>query len=194
MITKIKGIIAEIKEKTIEMTIISGITVEIFVVNPKKFQINLEFEILIFSFFSADKGYVLYGFTSELEKSYFLLLQECHGIGSKIALHILNNLSLGMIYSAILQEKKSVFESITGVGKKKSELIIVELKSKIYKLPVENEVIISSHYSDLEQALEALGFEKRDRAHMIQRVYELPNSNNFSLEVLISKALEKVLF
>lgn len=63
------------------------------------------------------------------KKLFSSTLQECHGIGSKIALHILNNLSLGDDLFGYFTGKKSVFESITGVGKKNQNLLLfVEIK------------------------------------------------------------------
>jgi Holliday junction DNA helicase RuvA len=186
MINKIKAIVTDKTEKIVSATIFDSISFEIFVKNSNIYKIGEEYIFYIVMNFSQEKGYVLYGFLTTIEKLYFLILQDCHGIGPKLALQILSELSI----DAILNENKSVFESISGVGKKKAELIIIQLKSKITKMPQEGkDQLFQVQYNDFEATLKVLGYNQKEISMMINSVYKLENSQNFSISELVSKAL-----
>lgn len=72
----------------------------------------------------------LFGFTSELDRDWFRLLQSVQGVGAKVALAILGTLAPGDLASAIaLQDKASVARA-PGVGPKMAQRIVLELKDK----------------------------------------------------------------
>lgn len=193
MINKIKGIVTEKKEKLIDFSISSGITFEIFIAHTNAIEINKEYELFIFMHFNTEKGYTLYGFLTEVEKTYFMLLQDCHGIGNKLAMQIISQLPLEILYEAVVQQNKSIFESISGVGKKKAELIILELKNKIHKLPsLDKKNNISLHHEDLQQALLALGYDQKEVNKTLNKLYSEYNTiSNHTLSELISLSLQQ---
>ncbi len=78
----------------------------------------------------------LYGFTSEVERSWFRTLQTVQGVGSKVALGVLGVLSPNDLSSAIALQNWAAVEQAPGVGKKLAQRIVAELKDKAPALSV----------------------------------------------------------
>lgn len=72
----------------------------------------------------------LFGFTTEVEREWFRLLQTVQGVGSKVALAILSVLSGGEIATAIGTQDKAMIGRAPGVGPKLAQRIVTELKDK----------------------------------------------------------------
>ncbi len=189
MISELKGIIKDKNEKTVSISILESISFEFFVINSNDFILQKEYIVYIAMLFSPEKGYVLYGFLELIQKKYFLILQDCHGVGSKLALQILLHLSINQIYIAINTENKLIFESIPGIGKKKAEMLILELKSKINNLFSLRNILVSPYHDDFIASLKALGYASKEITTMIELVYQDEKIKNISLSELIAKAL-----
>lgn len=189
MISQLKGIIKEKNEKTISITILESLSFEFFVINTNDFILQKEYVIYIAMLFSPEKGYVLYGFLELIQKKYFLVLQDCHGVGPKLALQILLHLSLDQIYTAMSTENKLIFESIPGIGKKKADMLILELKSKINHLIPLHTIVVSPYHDDFIASLKALGYTPKEITTMVELVYQDEKIKNLSLSQLISKTL-----
>jgi Holliday junction DNA helicase RuvA len=78
----------------------------------------------------------LYGFTSEVERSWFRTLQTVQGVGAKVALGVLGVLSTGDLANAIALQNWAAVEQAPGVGKKLAQRITAELKDKAPTLSV----------------------------------------------------------
>ncbi|MDX2307377.1 MAG: Holliday junction branch migration protein RuvA [Hyphomicrobium sp.] len=72
----------------------------------------------------------LYGFTSEVERTWFRTLQTVQGVGSKVALGVLGVLSAQDLANAIALQSWATVEQAPGVGKKLAQRIVAELKDK----------------------------------------------------------------
>ena len=72
----------------------------------------------------------LFGFTSEVERSWFRTLQNVQGVGAKVALNVLGTLSTHDLSSAIALGDWAAVEQSPGVGKKLAQRIVAELKDK----------------------------------------------------------------
>lgn len=79
-----------------------------------------------------EDAHVLYGFMTAAERDLFrLLIDTVSGIGPKIALNVLSGLSVGSFEAAVRSGDFKALGSISGVGKKTAERIVVELKDKL---------------------------------------------------------------
>ncbi|MGE5512184.1 MAG: Holliday junction branch migration protein RuvA [Bacteroidota bacterium] len=78
----------------------------------------------------------LFGFASEVERSWFRVLQTIQGVGSKVALAVLGTLSPQDLASAIALQNWAAVEQAPGVGKKLAQRIVAELKDKAPPLSV----------------------------------------------------------
>ena len=72
----------------------------------------------------------LYGFSGDLEREWFRLLQTVQGVGSKVALAVLGILRPGELATAIALQDKALIARAPGVGKKVAERIVAELRDK----------------------------------------------------------------
>ena len=78
----------------------------------------------------------LFGFQSEVERSWFRTLQNVQGVGSKVALGVLGVLSPQDLANAIALGNWAAVEQAPGVGKKLAQRIVAELKDKAPALSI----------------------------------------------------------
>ncbi len=78
----------------------------------------------------------LFGFQSEVERSWFRTLQNVQGVGSKVALGVLGVLSTQDLANAIALANWAAVEQAPGVGRKLAQRIVTELKDKAPALSV----------------------------------------------------------
>jgi Holliday junction DNA helicase RuvA len=78
----------------------------------------------------------LFGFTSEVERNWFRMLQTIQGVGAKVALSVLGTLSPQEFANAIALQNWAAVAEANGVGKKLAQRITVELKDKAPALSV----------------------------------------------------------
>ncbi|WP_417904893.1 Holliday junction branch migration protein RuvA [Candidatus Tisiphia endosymbiont of Micropterix aruncella] len=136
----------------------------------------------------------LYGFLSLEEKAFFNLLQSVNGIGTRMALAILSNLSPEQIQSAIVRRDKESFKAISGVGLKLAERIIIELKDKALtnftnNLTMDNnDTDLAKISSDATLVLTSLGIGKTEAQNLVQGI--IAENSNLSINELIKLALK----
>jgi holliday junction DNA helicase RuvA len=138
---------------------------------------------------------ILFGFADEAEKTLFLQLITVSGVGANTARVMLSYMKPDELSRAIVQGNAKVLESIKGIGRKTAERIVVELRDKLAKQPVETDVNISSWkgnslQADALNALIALGINRQVADGAIQKV--LQQDPNPSVELLIKKALQMI--
>jgi Holliday junction DNA helicase RuvA len=78
----------------------------------------------------------LFGFQSEVERSWFRTLQNVQGVGSKVALGVLGTMSPQDLAQAIALQNWAAVEQAPGVGKKLAQRIVAELKDKAPALSI----------------------------------------------------------
>ena len=78
-----------------------------------------------------EDDHLLFGFMTEAERSLFLMLTNVSGIGPKIGLAALSGMSVRDFKVAILESDIKRLSSISGIGKKTAERIIVELRDRL---------------------------------------------------------------
>lgn len=117
----------------------------------------------------------LFGFHSPAERQMFLLLNKVSGMGPRSSLDVLSNVSIRELLRAIGAGDVQALMKIKGVGRKKAERIVVELKDLVGSMADERasvlRVVVDSSVpgsttkpvsSDAVAALEVLGFARRD--------------------------------
>jgi Holliday junction DNA helicase RuvA len=72
----------------------------------------------------------LFAFVSGEERAWFSRLQDAPGVGAKIALSILDTLTLPQLMDAIALNDTGAISRANGVGKKLAERIVTEFKGK----------------------------------------------------------------
>jgi Holliday junction DNA helicase RuvA len=94
---------------------------------------------------------------------------------------------------AIIQGNARALEAIKGIGRKTAERIVVELRDKLAKQPVETDINISpwkgnTLQNDALNALIALGISRQAADGAIQKV--LAKEPEIGVEQLIKKSLQ----
>lgn len=102
----------------------------------------------------------LYGFLSYPELAMFETLLGVSGVGPKMSANLLTSLGRDTIIDAIGSNQPAIFKSVSGVGQKVAEKIILELKSKIGSASMSHGAISDS--SDLIDALTNLGYHQSE--------------------------------
>jgi Holliday junction DNA helicase RuvA len=100
----------------------------------------------------------LYGFESDQEQEFFILLLGVNGVGPRIAMAIISTLSVDAIRRAVLSEQADIFSRVPGVGKKNAQKILLHLQGRVTgEMPLSVSLRIDSDTTVLE-ALTGLGY------------------------------------
>ena len=140
-----------------------------------------------------EDAHILFGFFDLAEKEMFLQLLGVSGIGANTARVMLSYMKPDELSRAIIQGQVKMLESIKGIGKKTAERIVVELRDKLAKQPMDTASNIStwkgnSLQSDALNALIALGINRQAADQAIQKVLE--KDPGIGVELLIKKSLQ----
>ena len=76
----------------------------------------------------------LYGFKTQNERKLFKALISVNGVGPKLAIAILSTFNTKEIVDIILENEPKIFIKVPGLGIKKAQKIILDLKDKVKKL------------------------------------------------------------
>jgi holliday junction DNA helicase RuvA len=104
----------------------------------------------------SDNGVALYGFSSREEKEIFLALISVEGIGPKAGTNILSSVNPDALRKAIASGDEAALTRVPGLGPKKAQRLILELKSKFKMYASEGEEFTPDE--EYMQALLGLGF------------------------------------
>ena len=196
MITHLEGILVE-KHPTRVVMDLGGVGYEVFIPLssydrlPRK---QSPCKLMTYDYVREDMR-TLYGFATDDERRMFLLLLSTAGIGPKLALSALSGLTVSELKRAILDGDVKRLSSISGVGKKMAERMVVDVRDKID--PAEGLETVAGATDGAEQtinrdailALVALGYKQDEARKMMTKVRTQTTST--SVEELIKMALSK---
>lgn len=78
-----------------------------------------------------EDAFLLFGFLTAAEKEMFGLLIGVSGVGPKLAVNILSNISTDDLQAALFEGNIARLSSIPGIGKKTAERLVVDLREKV---------------------------------------------------------------
>ena len=122
----------------------------------------------------TEAAQLLFGFATDDERQLFLLLLGVSGVGPKIAVAALSGLSVREFKAALIDGDVKRISSISGIGKKTAERIIVELRDKftagdaIETLSASDEPAGDTRLRDAAMALISLGYKQDDARKAIK--------------------------
>jgi Holliday junction DNA helicase RuvA len=123
----------------------------------------------------------LYGFISDYERDMFDTLLKVSGVGPKLAIQILSNISLDNLRQAVVTERAELLTRVPGIGQKTAKKILLELKDK---LPTGLDALPGGGFDDINSdvldALVVLGFSIVEAQSAIQALP--PNAPNDTQE------------
>ena len=192
MITYIKG---RLIEKTPTKIIVesNGIGYEINISLNTFEKIPDDENIKIFTYLQRkEDSDILFGFSSQSERSIFQQLISISGIGPSTARTILSSISPAEMQEAVWAEDVDRIKSIKGIGLKTAQRVLIELKDKMINL-FEGEEIQSFANNTIKEealsALEVLGYPRKQSEKVIDNIIQ--SASESSVEELIKAALNK---
>ena len=156
---------------------------------------NLSEDVLLFTHLSIkEDAHTLFGFITRDEKNVFRELIRVNGVGPKVALAILSNLSVHSLVDCISTEDADLLAKTPGIGKKTALKLIVELQDRLSKIEL---VGILANSTEIKQnsnpnskqaieALQSLGFKAKEANRMVSKIEDI----ELSTEQLIRLALQ----
>ncbi len=135
----------------------------------------------------------LYGFYSEEERTVFEIVLNATGVGPKLAVAILSTYTTEEIKEIIVNEDVKMLSKVPGIGVKKGQKLILDIKDKMNLLNVTGSEKKTSSASMLEQdillAMESLGYGVKDLEKLVSK--EEMNSYT-TIEEAIKDILKKI--
>ena len=156
---------------------------------------NLSDDVLLFTHLSIkEDAHTLFGFITKDEKNVFRELIRVNGVGPKVALAILSNLSVHSLVECISTEDADLLAKTPGIGKKTALKLIVELQDRLSKLDLVGSLANSSEIKQNSnpnskqaiEALQSLGFKAKEANRMVSKIED----QELSTEQLIRLALQ----
>jgi len=156
---------------------------------------NLSDDVLLFTHLSIkEDAHTLFGFISKDEKHVFRELIRVNGVGPKVALAILSNLSVHSLVECISTEDSDLLAKTPGIGKKTALKLIVELQDRLSKLELagsqdKSRDLKKSSNPNSKQAIDALqslGFKIKEANKMVSKIED----QGLSTEQIIRLALQ----
>ncbi len=153
--------------------------------------------VLLTHLIVREDAQLLYGFSSESERSMFRHLIRINGVGPKLALTILSGMSGSELARCVHDNNVTALVKLPGVGKKTAERLIVELKDRLKELvaavgqaDVSTEVSFqppaASPLEEAVSALVALGYKPPEATRMVRSI----ESAELGSEDIIRQALQ----
>lgn len=141
----------------------------------------------------------LYGFASTDERQLFRQLISISGIGPRMGLTVLSGKTVSELKQAIASGSLAFLTSISGIGKKIAERIIVELREKIVvedrisqsdltSAPSKNSALME----DSLNALIELGYRKNNAQKAIEKAMDAAGDKTPTVSDLIRASLKYV--
>ena len=195
MIVKLKGNIENFDENFIDLDV-NGIVYRVLMSNKNISKIGvLGSYVTIFIYeIRKEDSRIFAGFLKEEERETFGDLLSVQGVGGKMAINIMSNLTNETIIDSILREDSKIFNKINGVGNKLAMRLINELKEKIKKKNHKKNIIIpgekNSIFQDLVSCLLNLGFP--EKVCETTANYVINNNQEKKLEELIPIAVKSL--
>ena len=148
---------------------------------------------------------LLFGFTSKDQKNFFNEILSIRGVGSQIAMGILNKFSISEVINAIKTQNKKLICSVPGIGQKMSDRLILELKNKFKSQILSEEEKrkdefeikdpeINKIFDELRLTLQSLSYKNKEINTILPIIFKEidlldKNENNLSFEKLLKLAM-----
>lgn len=133
---------------------------------------DLNSEIKIYTkLIHKEDSMTLCGFCHREDRTIFDILTSVSGIGTKVALCLLDEFSGSELIGAVIDEDYKLISRTKGVGAKMAQKIILELKDKLTNLNVTSEVTASKINTDniskdtileVQTVLQSLGYSQSE--------------------------------
>ncbi|MEI0548757.1 Holliday junction branch migration protein RuvA [Brachyspira intermedia] len=189
MFAFIEGKVQIISEGVIAL-LCNGVGYEIIV--SKKLDVKNDDNIRLYTkLIHREDAMILYGFLTREEKNMFTTLMSASGVGPKLAMEVLSTYSINDLMHILFNKDINLLKKVSGMGVKKAEKLLFELRDKIEKIDINisPSVISNDNESDVIKALISLGFSNNEA---VKALSAIENKDNMTTEDLINNALRNL--
>jgi Holliday junction DNA helicase RuvA len=177
---------------------VAGVGYEVFVPLRSMGRLPAERATLHVHTHVREEALMLFGFETAADRVAFRLLLGISGVGPKLAMAIMSELSANDLRAVVAHQDKGRFAAISGVGKKTAERLVLELRDKVDLLgsassagtisaPVPLAPPPSTRAGEAVSALVNLGFSRNEAEQAVAKVAAKDETR--PLEVLVRQAL-----
>ena len=204
MISKLRGFIDSITDDKCVIDV-NGVGYLVFISQkcanflrqfPREKEVSLTVETLV-----KEDAIELYGFASDIEKTWFLELTKVQGVGAKMGQKILGAFAIEDLAKALISGDEKAFSKISGIGPKLASRLTTELKDSPKKLGIAldysnakttdlRKISDNQIATDALSALENLGYRKHDCLRVID--FLVGENSKITLENLITSSLREL--
>lgn len=134
----------------------------------------------------------LYGFADNSEREIFRVVQTVSGIGPRLALTMLATLSADQIREAIAAQDERVLTSVSGLGRKTAQRLIVDLKDRVGPVTSSATAVPASASWRLQvsAALTGLGWSATEAQSAISTIAARPEAGELGVPEALKLALQ----
>jgi Holliday junction DNA helicase RuvA len=133
LISRIRGELVVRDLERVEVMTPGGVAYELAIpttVYERLPRLGEQVTLLSYQVFREDAQF-LFGFLDSTERTVFTRLLGANGVGPKLALALLSALSAEQIVRAVRERNVATLTSVSGVGKKTAERLVVDLAGKL---------------------------------------------------------------
>lgn len=156
MIARLAGTVSDIHSQLITV-MVQGVGYSVGVVDERLYILNSAVDLHVYYHYNQENGPQLYGFQTAFERTVFSHILSCSGCGPKIGLAVLAHLSASEFVRAVTQGDTRTLSGVSGIGPKKAELMIMQLKDKVMKIVPAAAVTDQGALAKIKQLNAALG-------------------------------------
>lgn len=191
LISRLRGKLLSLDLTTLEVETSGGVVYEVEV--PLKVQERLppvgsDLELRIVQVVRED-SVALFGFMEPHERELFKRLLNASGVGARLALAMLSTFSARRLARALAEKDLAALTQVSGVGKKKAELLALELSEKVRDLALipQGATSVSPAVEEAVAALVALGYGFSTADNLVRSAVK--GNEDLTVEEIIRKAL-----
>jgi Holliday junction DNA helicase RuvA len=129
-------------------------------------QVGSELELYLYHVVREDAD-DLYGFNTAADLDVFEQLISVSGVGPKVGLALLSDLSAPAIRQAIINGDKTLLTQVSGVGKKTAERLILELQPSML---ASGDLATGDSSTTIVSALQQLGYSTTEIRSVLQQL------------------------
>lgn len=163
MISYLKGQVKFLQKDAV-VVVIDNLGYEVFMPAPalERLKVGAEIELYTHEYIREDSR-ELFGFLTRDEHALFDDLMKVSGVGPRTGLHVLS-LGAERVRKAINDGDAGLLSTVSGVGKKTAQKIVLELKGVL------SEAGVSTMDDEAVDALRRLGYSQREAREALQSV------------------------
>ncbi len=191
MIHILTGTILSQKKQAISLSI-GPIGVECFVPDESVFPVGSQKTIYAHLHWNQEQGPSLFGFATESDKMVFLLATSCSGVGPRLGLAVLSDLGAQGFIEAVQTGNEKLLSQVSGIGVKKAEQMIVQLKHKVQQMVDAGIAPMGknqTHFHTVSEALRALNYSHLEVKKALEFVRNKSAGSSNSFDQLMRQAL-----